>query len=268
LGMWDESAARIGQFEERIEEQIRPFQPVVKTWASLPGIDRVTAWTLVAEMGVDMRQFPTAGHAASWAALCPGQEESAGKRHSGRARRGNVWLRRALTQAAWAARVSKSSYFKAFYHRLAARIGKKRAIIAVAHALLETGYVLLRTGRTFQDLGVDYFNAWIESGSPSGWSNIWKGWDTKSRSDPQPDSSPGPPHPRHDVTGRIFRGAASSCPLGHSASPTSRRTDLTCVTKPAARWPVVSLQFKPGVRWIQVLALSTDLIVGQARPRR
>ena len=79
LGMWEELAARIAQFEERIEEQIRPFEPVVKTWASLPGIDRVTAWTLVAEMGVDMTQFPTAGHAASWAALCPGQEESAGK---------------------------------------------------------------------------------------------------------------------------------------------------------------------------------------------
>lgn len=157
LGMWEELAARIAQFEERIEEQIRPFEPVVKTWASLPGIDRVTAWTLVAEMGVDMTQFPTAGHAASWAALCPGQEESAGKRHSGRTRRGNVWLRRALTQAAWAASVTKGSYFKAFYHRLAARKGKKRAIIAVAHALLVTGYVLLRMGRTFQDLGVDYF---------------------------------------------------------------------------------------------------------------
>lgn len=158
MGMWDELAARIAKFEERIEEQIRPFEPVVKTWASLPGIDRVTAWTLVAEMGADMRQFPTAAQAASWAALCPGQEESAGKRQSGRTRRGNVWLRRALTQAAWGASVTKGSYFKAFYHRLAARKGKKRAIVAVAHALLVTGYMLLWTGRKFEDLGAHYFD--------------------------------------------------------------------------------------------------------------
>jgi len=136
---------------------MRPCEPVVETWASLPGIERVTAWTLVAEMGADMTQFPTAAHAASWAALCPGQEESAGKRQSGRTRRGNVWLRRALSQAAWGASVTKGTYFKAFYHRLAARKGKKRAIVAVAHALLVTGYMLLWTGRKFEDLGADYF---------------------------------------------------------------------------------------------------------------
>ena len=157
LAMWDELGVRVAKFEERIEERMRPFEPAVKAWASLPGIERVTAWTLVAEMGVDMSQFPTAAHAASWAALCPGQEESAGKQHSGRTRRGNVWLRRALTQAAWAASFTKGSYFKALYHRLAARRGKKRAIIAVAHSVLVTGYMLLWTKREFQDLGADYF---------------------------------------------------------------------------------------------------------------
>ncbi|MGA2346190.1 MAG: IS110 family transposase [Candidatus Sulfotelmatobacter sp.] len=105
-----------------------------------------------------MNQFPTAAHAASWAGLCPGQEESAGKRKSGRTRRGNVWLRRALTQAAWGASMTKGSYFKAFYHRLAAHKGKKRAIVAVAHALLSTGYMLLWTGRTYSDLGEGYFD--------------------------------------------------------------------------------------------------------------
>ena len=158
MALWDEQAVRIAKFEERIEEKMRPFEPVVKTWASLPGIERVTAWTVVAEMGGDMTQFPTAAHAASWAALCPGQEESAGKRQSGRTRGGNVWLRRALTQAAWGASVTKGSYFKAFYHRLAARKGKKRAIVAVAHALLVTGYLLVATGRKYEDLGVDYFD--------------------------------------------------------------------------------------------------------------
>jgi transposase len=155
---WDELTERIAKFDQRIEEQMRPFAAAVQTWNSLPGIDRITAWTMVAEMGADMNQFPTAAHAASWAGLCPGQEESAGKRKSGRTRRGNVWLRRALTQAAWGASMTKGSYFRAFYHRLAAHKGKKRAIVAVAHALLSTGYMLLSTGRTFSDLGEDYFD--------------------------------------------------------------------------------------------------------------
>jgi transposase len=158
LAHWDELTERIAKFDQRIEEQMRPFAAAVQTWNSLPGIDRITAWTMVAEMGADMNQFPTAAHAASWAGLCPGQEESAGKRKSGRTRRGNVWLRRALTQAAWGASITKGSYFRAFYHRLAAHKGKKRAIVAVAHALLSTGYMLLSTGRTFSDLGEDYFD--------------------------------------------------------------------------------------------------------------
>lgn len=158
LTHWDELTERIAEFDNRIEEQMRPFAAAIETWDSLPGIDRITAWTMVAEMGPNMNQFPTAAHAASWAALCPGQEESAGKRKSGRTRRGNVWLRRALTQAAWGASMTKGSYFKAFYHRLAARKGKKRAIVAVAHALLSTGYMLLLTERKFSDLGEDYFD--------------------------------------------------------------------------------------------------------------
>lgn len=157
LGMWDEVGSRITQFEARIEEQIRPFASVVEAWSSLPGIDRVTAWTLVAEMGADMQQFPTVAQAASWACLCPGQHESGGKRQSGRTRPGNVWLRRALTQAAWAASMTKESYYKALYHRLAARRGKKRAIIAVAHALLVTGYILQVSGKRYRDLGPYYY---------------------------------------------------------------------------------------------------------------
>ena len=157
LAHWDELTERIAQFDRRIEEQMRPFAQAAETWKSLPGVGRITAWTMVAELGVAMAQFPDAAHAASWAGLCPGQEESAGKRKSGRTRPGNVWLRCALTQAAWGAGMTKGSYFKAFYHRLAARRGRKRAIIAVAHALLSTGYMLLWTGRTFSDLGEDYF---------------------------------------------------------------------------------------------------------------
>jgi len=158
LALWDELGVRIAKFEEQIEKDLVPFAPAMKMWTSLPGVDRITAWTIIAEMGADMAQFPTAAHAASWAALCPGQEESAGKRQSGRTRKGNVWLRRALTQAAWGASMKKGSYYKAFYHRLAARKGKKRAIVAVAHALLVTGYMLLSTGKTYADLGDGYFD--------------------------------------------------------------------------------------------------------------
>lgn len=157
---WDELTERIAKFDQRIEKQMVPFAAAVQTWTNIPGIDRITAWTMVAEMGSEMSQsqFPTVAHAASWAGLCPGQEESAGKRKSGRTRRGNVWVRRVLTQAAWGASMTRGSYFKAFYHRLAARKGKKRAIVAVAHALLCTGYTLLWTGRRFSDLGEDYFD--------------------------------------------------------------------------------------------------------------
>ena len=151
---------RIAKFEERIEEQMRPFATAVETWTSIPGIDRITAWTIVAEMGPDMASFPTAAHAASWAGLCPGQEESAGKRKSGRTRQGNVWLRRALTQAAWGASMKKGSYFKAFYHRLAARKGKKRATrcracIAVnrLHAAVDWANILRPGRRLFRSPG-------------------------------------------------------------------------------------------------------------------
>ena len=164
LTIWEQLEERIGKFAERIEEKIRPFEPVVKTWASLPGIDRVTAWTVVAELGADMAQFPTAGHAASWAGLCSGQNESAGKRQSGRTRQGNVWLKQALCQGAWGASMTKGSYYKALYRRMAAHKGKsdggvkKRAIVAVAHSLLVTGYILLVSGKEYSDLGADYFD--------------------------------------------------------------------------------------------------------------
>jgi transposase len=158
VGVWDELAARIAKFDERIEEQMRPFASIEQAWTSLPGIERRTAQTIVAEMGADMNQFPTAGNAASWAGLCPGEKESAGKRQSGRTRKGNVWLKQALTQSAWGASFKKGSYFKAQYHRLAARKGKKRAIVGVAHSLLVTGYILVATGRKYEDLGVDYFD--------------------------------------------------------------------------------------------------------------
>jgi transposase len=118
---------------------------------TIPGISRRTAEVVVAEIGADMGQFPTAAHLASWAGLCPGNHESAGKRHSGRIRRGNRWLKQALVQAAWAASRCKTGYLPALYRSLAQRRGRKRALIALAHTLLLTSYHLLKKGADYKD---------------------------------------------------------------------------------------------------------------------
>ena len=125
---------------------------------TIPGVDRVTAWGLLAEIGLDMSQFPDAQHLASWAGLCPGSHESAGKRKSGKIRKGSLWLRRCLCQGAWAISTKKNNYLSALYRRLAARRGSKRATIAVAHNLLVIAYYILRDKTCYQDLGPDYFD--------------------------------------------------------------------------------------------------------------
>lgn len=150
-----------GQIEalsRRIEEVSRPFASANKAVSSLPGFEQRSAQNVLAEIGADMEPFPTAAHLASWAGVCPGNNESAGKRKSGRTTHGNRWLRTALVQSAWAATRKKDSYFAAQYRRLAARRGKKRAIFAVAHSLLTVIYHMLKTGSTYKDLGGDYFD--------------------------------------------------------------------------------------------------------------
>jgi transposase len=118
---------------------------------TVPGISQRTAEVIVAEIGADMGKFPTAGQLCSWAGLCPGNNESAGKRRSGKVRRGNRWLKQALVQAAWAASRCKEGYLPALYQHLSRRRGRKRALIAVAHALLMTCYHLLRKGEDYRD---------------------------------------------------------------------------------------------------------------------
>ncbi|MGH9554884.1 MAG: IS110 family transposase [Terriglobales bacterium] len=133
-------------------------EEAISLWMELPGVGRITASSLVAEVGVNMEQFPSAAHLASWAALCPGNNESAGKRRSGKTRKGNVWLRRAMCEAAWAAAHTKNTYFAAQFRRIASRRGKKRALIAVAHSLLVAAYLMLKHKRHYQELGADFFD--------------------------------------------------------------------------------------------------------------
>lgn len=150
---------KIEELDSRIEQQVQPYQTVVEKWMQIPGIQKITAWSLLAEIGPDMSQFPTAHHLASWAGLCPGNNESAGKRGSGKTRKGSVWLRRSLSQAAWAASHTKQTYLASRFKRLAAKRGGKRAIIALAHKLLLLGYYLIRRGLDYKDLGSNYFDS-------------------------------------------------------------------------------------------------------------
>src|SRR5215469_12207333 len=134
------------------------YQQAVDLCLTIPGIEKVAATNLIAEIGVNMDQFPSAQHLASWSGLCPGNNESAGKRLSGKARNGNVWLRRNLCQAAWAASHTKNTYLSAKFRRLAARKAKKRAIVAVAHTILVIVFHMLKNQQPYRDLGADYFD--------------------------------------------------------------------------------------------------------------
>ena len=125
---------------------------------TIPGVDVRTAEVMLAEMGLDMSQFPTAKDLVSWAGLAPGNNESGGKRYSGRTTKGNKPLRSMMTQAAWAASRTKGTFLKARYHRLAARRGKKRAIVAIARSMLESAWYMLSRHQPYQELGADYYD--------------------------------------------------------------------------------------------------------------
>jgi transposase len=144
--------------EGEIARRLRPFQEEVVRLCTIPGVDRITAWGLIAEIGLNMDQFPSSGHLASWAGMCPGNFESAGKRLSGRMRKGSAFLRRHLCQAGWAASTKRNSYLSALFRRLAARRGNKRAIMGVGHAILVIAYCLLKRKETYRELGADYFD--------------------------------------------------------------------------------------------------------------
>jgi transposase len=147
----------IEELSAMIEEKMRPFDEELRLLVTIPGVDQYTAECLIAEIGIDMNQFPSSAHLASWAGICPGNNESAGKRKSGKTPKGNRWLRRILGESGWAAGKTKNTYLSAQYQRILTRRGKKRAIVAVGHSILVICYHVIKGKKAYQDLGSDHF---------------------------------------------------------------------------------------------------------------
>ena len=157
--------AHIDFLEETIErlstevaERVSPSEEAIERLETIPGVGRRTAEAMLAEIGSEMSRFPTAGHLASWAGMCPGNNESGGKRRSGKTNKGNPWLRAALVEAAQAAGRTRNTYLSAQYRRLTSRRGKKRAAVAVGHTILVIAYHLLEHSCSYEELGSDYFD--------------------------------------------------------------------------------------------------------------
>ena len=157
LSLIDAVNAHIATLDARIETAMAPFAESAALVQTMPGVGARATQAILAETGVDMSCFPTPAHFASWARLCPGNHESAGKRQSTTTGKGAAWLRATLQEAAWAAVRSKKSYYRALYHRLKGRRGAKKAIVAVQHAMIVALWHMLKHGVTHQDLGADYF---------------------------------------------------------------------------------------------------------------
>jgi transposase len=148
----------IEQLSAEIAERMRPFGEAIERLETIPGVGRRTAEAILAEIGPEVSRFPTYRHLASWAGMCPGNNESGGKRRSGKTTKGNPWLRAALVEAAHAAGRTRNTYLSAQYRRLASRRGKKRAAVAVGHTILVIAYHLLQRSCDYEELGGDYFD--------------------------------------------------------------------------------------------------------------
>ena len=149
---------QIAEMESSLRIAMEPHRELVELLDAVPGIDEMIAWTVIAELGTHMDVFPTAAHVCSWAGMCPGTNESAGKQISSKTRKGNRYLRRVLLQGAWAATKKKDSYLRAFFYRLQYRRGWGKAIVALGHKLLTIIYEILKTKTPYYELGANYYD--------------------------------------------------------------------------------------------------------------
>ena len=149
---------KVASFEQEIERQMPPFEWAAGVLQSLPGLDRTAICALLAEIGTDMQRFATARHLASWAGLCPGNHQSAGRSRSGKSHRGNRWIKAVMTEIAWAASRTKATYCASLYRRLAAHRGKKRALVALANSHIQVVWHVLSSRASYRELGADYFD--------------------------------------------------------------------------------------------------------------
>ena len=158
LGQVEWLDVHIQVLDQEIARRMTPFEEQMRRLTTIPGIEYKTAWTIVAEIGVDMSAFEDVPHLASWAGLCPGNRESGGKRMSGRMRKANRYIKRALCQAAWAAAHTRNTYPAAFYRRLQARKGPQKAVMALAHHLLAIVYNVLKRREEYVEIGGDFYD--------------------------------------------------------------------------------------------------------------
>jgi transposase len=159
LDQIDALDATIAKVDREVEAAIAPFRTPVEQLSSVPGVKNLAALQILSEIGTDMSRFATDGNLVSWACICPRSDESAGKRRSTRIRKGSRWLKTTLVQCAWAAVRMKDTYLHAQFHRIRARRGPKKAILAVAASILTAIYHMLKNGTMYQDLGPKHFDA-------------------------------------------------------------------------------------------------------------
>jgi hypothetical protein len=157
LDQADAVQVAIDAVDGEVGERLAPFRDAAERLTEIPGVSDIAAAAIVSEIGVDMSRFPTVGHLISWAGLCPGSDESAGKRRSNRLRKGAPWLKTLLVQSAWCAARAKGSYLQAQFVRLKARRGPRKAVMAVAASILTAVYYMLKDGTAYTDLGADHF---------------------------------------------------------------------------------------------------------------
>jgi transposase len=157
LNLVDSLQQALADIDAHVGKALAPIQESARLLTTMPGVNDITAQVMVAEIGVDMSRFPTAGHLVSWAGLCPKNDESAGKRRSTRTRQGAPWLKTTLVTVAWGAVRAKDTYLQAQFHRLRGRRGAKKAIVAVAASMLTAAYHMLKNGVEYRDLGAEHF---------------------------------------------------------------------------------------------------------------